>query len=271
MTTLLLAPVFNDDSEAVRQAANRCGWQVVPIHGWDAPRGLASPKLAYYGFLRPLFATILLDALGHVLLEAPLDWLATLPYVYRQREVGFTTLAAARQQTTPAFVKPAEDKQFPAQVYASGALLPDEPAVPNALPVLVAEPVEWTVEYRCFVLEGQVVALSPYRRRGQVLRAFTARPAEITAARRFAQSLLAEESLPPAVVLDVGEIPGRGWAAVEANPTWAAALYGCDAAQVLPVLQRACVPAAQLTTEDLRWIVPRDLETLIGHTSPGGG
>ncbi len=143
--------------------------------------------------------------------------------------------------------------------------------MPGSLPLLVSEPVEWTVEYRCFVLERQVVALSTYSRHGQMQHAPTAAPAEIVEARRFTETLLAEVSLPPAVVLDVGEIAGGGWAVVEANPAWASALYGCEAAHVLPVLRRACVPKAQLSPEDASWVVPREPATLIGYPSVPGG
>jgi hypothetical protein len=41
------------------------------------------------------------------------------------------------------------------------------------------------------------------------------------------------------VVVDVGVIPGRGWAAVELNACWASGVYGCDPAAVLGVLRQA--------------------------------
>ncbi len=46
MTTLILAPVFNEYSEAVRRAAHRSGWRVVPVQGWEMPGGLEAGELA---------------------------------------------------------------------------------------------------------------------------------------------------------------------------------------------------------------------------------
>ena len=47
--------------------------------------------------------------------------------------------------------------------------------------------------------------------------------------------------LPEAVVLDVGLIEQRGWAAVELNPATSSGIYGCDPDRVLSMLEAACV------------------------------
>jgi hypothetical protein len=59
--------------------------------------------------------------------------------------------------------------------------------------------------------------------------------------------------LPPAVVIDVGRMTGRGWGVVEANAAWASGLCGCDPAAVLAVLRRAAVPVSAVTDIDRRW------------------
>jgi hypothetical protein len=257
--TLLLAPLFTEDSNALWRAALAACWTVERVQGWSVPEGLHDADLAYYGSLRAAFVSILMEALGRVLLEPPAGWLAEVPTEYRRREVRLTTLGEARTLASPFFLKPAEHKLFAARVYPSGASLPREPGQDDSLPVLVSEPVQWNVEYRCFVLERQMAALSPYWREGQSARgpgATWAAPAEERrTALEFARALLADPAvpLPPAVVLDVGQIEGRGWAAVETNPVWASALYGCDPTRVLPVLRRACVPADELSGADLRW------------------
>jgi hypothetical protein len=111
----------------------------------------------------------------------------------------------------------------------------------------VAEPVDWLVEYRCFVLEREVVTLSPYRRNGQVIEGHADTlgvPAlETDAARQFASAVLTSASVacPPVFVLDVGQIVDRGWAVVECNECWASGIYACDPVKVLTTLLRACV------------------------------
>lgn len=78
-----------------------------------------------------------------------------------------TTLAEARTLARPTFVKPAGDRCFPARVYESGRGLPGEDVLLGATAVLAAESVDWRVEFRCFVLEGAVLAPSPYWRDGR--------------------------------------------------------------------------------------------------------
>jgi hypothetical protein len=60
-------------------------------------------------------------------------------------------------------------------------------------------------------------------------------------------------ALPPAFVLDVGLMEGRGWAVVEFNPVWSAGLLSSDAGAVLPALLRATRKRGELSAEDARW------------------
>lgn len=61
--------------------------------------------------------------------------------------------------------------------------------------------------------------------------------------RGFVGALLADPGvdLPRAVALDVGVIPGRGWAVVEANAAWGSGLYGADPHEALGVIRHATV------------------------------
>ncbi|HNB74240.1 MAG TPA: hypothetical protein PLS70_24185 [Acidobacteriota bacterium] len=47
------------------------------------------------------------------------------------------------------------------------------------------------------------------------------------------------------MVIDVGVISGKGWAVVEANAAFGSGIYGCDPAQVLPVLAEASCHMSQ--------------------------
>ena len=264
MPTLLLPPRYIPDSVALWRAAVEAGWGVERLPGWTPPPSSGDLEPVLYG--DPLWAGVIAEALSLALLEPPLDWLVRLPAPYRKREVHVTSLRAARQVTEPSFIKPADDKSFPAQVYASGAALPADLELPEVMPVLVSEPVSWEAEFRCFVLDRQVTTLSPYLREGELAKAeddtWPATPEETAGALAFADSLLGDLTVkaPPAFVLDVGVVAGTGWAVVEANPAWASGIYGCDPAGVLPALRRACVPRLRLTKEDAAWVVDRTLE-----------
>lgn len=266
MPTLLLPPRVTDDSVKLWRAAVAAGWSTHRLDRWrvdDVLRSIPPEEVAVYGG----FFIALAEELGLALLEPPLDFLPTLGREFTQRSVRLTTLAEARRLTERAFYKPADDKTFIAKVYASGAELPAEDSLPGALPVLVSDIVHWHVEYRCFVLEGQVATLSPYLRAGE--RVETAEgmypaPDDESAAAAFARRVLETHRgvLPPACVLDVGvmssaEVGSPTWAVIEANPAWGAGTYGCDPAAVLPVIRRACRPLHGLSVSDQRWLTHR--------------
>jgi hypothetical protein len=248
MPTLVLPPRYTEDSIAVSKAAVRAGWEVERLVNWRVPDHLVGQEVVLYG--EPLFAAVVARDLGLSLLEPSPGWLASLPRELTRRIVHFTTLAESRALTSPAFVKPAEDKCFPAGVYESGHGLPSEDVLPGTTPVLAAGPVDWQVEFRCFALDGEVLTLSPYWRGGRLARAedgsWEGAEEEHEEAKQFATAVLRDPraSLPPAVVLDVGVIRNEGWAVVEANAAWGSGIYGCDPDLVLRVVQRACVKAA---------------------------
>jgi hypothetical protein len=239
-------------------AALAAGWDAVRLTSWRVPASLSQRDPVLYG--EPLFADVVAGALGIALFQATFDWLPSLPQRYLQRLVTSTSLTTARQYAHPAFIKPADDKCFPAQIYASGAELPDDAVLPSETPVLISALVSWTVEYRCFVADGQVHTCSPYWRDGALAQAedgtWPAPAAERDAALAFAHTLLADPqvAIPPAFVLDVGIIAGLGWTVVEANSAWGAGIYGCDPSRVLDVLRRAVAPRATLTAERMRWV-----------------
>jgi hypothetical protein len=263
MKTLVLPPRYSPDSIILARTAAEQGWAVERLVGWNAPSWLADQELVLYG--EPLFAAVVTEPLGLALLGPVPDWLTTLPEHLRLRTVQFTTLEAARMIDRPMFIKPAEDKCFQARVYQSGAELPTDELADGTTPVLMAEPVEWTVEWRCFVLDGKVLTSSPYWRDGRLAQkadgSWPATPDERDQALGFAEQVLGcrESSLPPAVVLDVGQIRGKGWAVVEANPAWGSGLYGCAPASVLRVVERACLCRSRLDEGDRRWFWPNDV------------
>jgi ATP-grasp domain, R2K clade family 2 len=241
MPTLILTPRYTEDAQALWRAANRLGWDVERLRSWQVPdelKSIADPVL----YLEGLFGQTLAAEFGLRLLEPPLDWLPNLPEEFRKRRVSLSTLGACRDLVEPAFVKPPNDKSFPARVY-TGAQLPIE--YDNDTPVLVAEVVAWEKEFRCFILDRQIRAISVYLRNGELQRDrdFAVSAAELLEVESFVDLLLADTriELPSTAVLDVGIIRDRGWAVVEQNAAWGSGIYGCDPVRVLEVLQYAAV------------------------------
>ncbi|WP_433475641.1 ATP-grasp domain-containing protein [Spirillospora sp. CA-142024] len=259
MPLLVLSPRYTSDSKVLRAAAGRLGWKTERLGGWRAPARMRGQDVALYG--EPTFVEVIASQVGVALLDVPSGWLPGLPERHRRRSIDVSTLGEVRQSLSePAFVKPADGrKAFEGKVHHSPDELPGEDVLPDETPVFVSEPVLWDVEFRCHVLEGQVVTMSPYLLDGEL--ALTADghwhvpEQDVHEAREYAAHVLKEVPVPPGTVLDVGRIHDRGWAVVEANAAWGAGLYGCDPEQVLRVLARACLDRRHIAPDDRDWVV----------------
>ena len=108
--------------------------------------------------------------------------------------LAVTTLGEARTNLNPRFVKPPNDKSFPAAV-CRGPDLPRE--FPDEMPVLSAEVVEWAIEFRCFILDRQMRTFSVYLRDGvlQKENGYESTEAEDAEVREFVGRMLADPSL----------------------------------------------------------------------------
>jgi hypothetical protein len=199
------------------------------------------------------------------LLEPPLDLLTRLPEALLLRTMNCVPLGDVTGLAIPTFIKPADPLSgaFDAQVYRDIRDIRRRSSLPPETLVLTADPVEWLDEYRCFILEGKVMATSPYVNLGRKVwkpygqgGASMRTPSQVLA---VCERLLAQTqvTLPPAFVVDVGSIEGRGWAVVEFNPVWCAGLLAASPQKVLTVLERACRDAVTLNDADRRWVIPR--------------
>lgn len=234
--TLVLSPQPSLDSQRLRRAAVNSGWQIERPGSASPLRRVTEPVI--YGDAP--FAHDAAEKLGVTLVEPAEDWLARVPENFLRREVCCTTLEDACELRSPAFVKPARGRAFPARVYSTGyELRVVALGLDPKMTVLVSDPVVFEVEYRTFVLKNRIAAASVYARRGGPERTDSF---ELTEAVLFAHEVVYRmaDACPVAFVLDVGRIEGRGWAVVEADPCWGSGLFSCDETRVLEVLEHAC-------------------------------
>lgn len=242
MPTLILTPRYTEDAQGLWGAAGRMGWGVERLSSWRVPAHLVTvPEPVLY--VEVVFAPVFAEAFGVRLAEPPVDWLPSVPEEYRRRTVVLSTLGQARALTEPMFVKPPNDKSFPAKSYRGTELPPDFPA---DSPVLVQEIVHWEKEFRCHILDRQLRTFSIYLRDGELQRdaGFVSSDEEDRELVAFVERFLADPrvSLPKSAVVDVGVIRGRGWAVLEQNAPWGAGIYGCDPMEVLPVIRHSMLP-----------------------------
>ena len=234
--------LLHNEIMALELTAKEMGWEVLSApSGWRLPEEVIGSKAKGVPYGSQTFGEVISQQMGWKLRQNSFDWLAKVPFKYLKRRVDFMTLGEAKKLTERKFIKPADDKCFDAAVYNSGEFKPHE-IIANDYPVLVSEVVQWDLEYRCFVKDGQVLTWSNYLYYGQINSLDHAQevPIELGSLVDFVNNML--EDMPETVpsVVDVGVIPNKGFAIIETNQAWASGLYHCDLGKVLKVLEDSC-------------------------------
>ena len=262
-STLILSSRYTSDTIALNKVASEKGWHIERTQNWRISEHFEMPEnLAVYG--ESLFGAVVSSQIEISLIEPPFNWLAKLPKKYTLRDIEFVNFGEAKDYKKKAFIKPADDKCFPAKVYESGEDLKEFTSLQENTPVLISEPVKWNSEFRFFIADGEIKTFSPYSRNGNLIQnengEWIATEQENQKAYELCQSILENEvnTIPPAVVIDIGEIENRGWAVVEANTCWASGIYGCDPSKVLEVIDKACIRNKNLEELHQKWIVNRE-------------
>ena len=229
---------------ALQTAARELGWDVLGApSGWRLDDELIKAGDSGIPYGSQTFCEVIAQQMNWKLKQNSFDWLARLPQYYLKRKVDSMTLGEAKLLKEKKFIKPADDKCFDAKVYEPGEFNPHE-LIKDDYPVLVSEIVEWALEYRCFVAGHRVYTWSNYLFYGEINdpRYHYMIPSHLGSPERFVSDLLLEIRTPITVpsVIDVGVIPGKGWAVIETNQAWASGLYGCDPIEALKVMEQSC-------------------------------
>lgn len=230
-------------------AAEALGWTVVPAPGgWRLDEELTKSGQRGVPYGSQTFCEVIAQQMGWTLKQNSFDWLSRLDKRYLKRDVKFMTLAEAKKIQESKFIKPADDKVFPAKVYEPGTLVTHE-SIPDNTPTLVSDVVEWDIEYRCFMDGSKVKTWSSYLFYGEIndpryhymVDAYQEHPAGFVNRMMADMNRWGEFPTVPCTI-DVGLIRGKGMAVIETNQCWAAGTYGCDPMEVLSVLEHSCEP-----------------------------
>lgn len=240
--------VAHNEIIALQMAARELGWDVLPApSGWRLDEGLTQSGVKGVPYGSQTFCEVIAQQMNWTLKANSFDWLAKLPEYYLKRNVQFMTLGEAKQLKETKFIKPADDKVFDAKVYAPGELITHE-VVSLDTPTLVSDVVEFDLEYRTFTNGKKVYTWSNY-----VCYEHIADPKYWDMIPhgndRFPHDIVNDvlhhlkfhdtgvTTVPS--VIDVGRIPGKGYAIIETNQCWASGLYGCDPMAALKVMAEA--------------------------------
>lgn len=243
MTVLILSPRYTEDSRILAHAARSMGWQVNRLVNRQIPADLDTTNLVLYG--ESFFVEYLAQELNLTLVVPDPEFLIKLPYEFINRNLKIVKHSEFTPISTPTFIKAADIKSITAKVYQPREEILGLNSLPADTPLLLSEPVVWESEYRCFIREGKLQAMSIYAAGGETAvcasEIWTAQSATDDAAVEFAQKVLADKrvQLPKSVVVDIGLIEQRGWSIIEANPAWSSGIYYCSPEGVLSTLQAA--------------------------------
>jgi len=252
-STLLLASMSLPSARQLAAVAEKRHWQVHALD--ESPDVAVEGQRTFYGGTDRAVEYASRYAL--CLIEPPLDLLARVPPDLLARSVRYGSLGSLSSLSGPVFIKPADPilKCFDAGVYRGVSEVRGRRAIPRDTPVLAAEAVEWTSEFRCFVCEGRIEAWSPYLSFGRPVwkagGAGSIPPSLFAFCERLNDRM--RSIVPPAYVVDVGVLEDGRWAVVEFNPAWCSSILGANVEGVLRVVQRSASFAGSAPPDDLRW------------------
>jgi hypothetical protein len=236
---IVLSPNFSEDSKIISQAVIDTAYTTMRFGSWNVPSEHQQNVVAVYG--EDLFTTVAAAQCNIQLLKPAADWLAKVPTKYTLRNIQYDRFENI-QHVQNKFIKPIDFKFFPAGVYTSVEEIQGYNSIDPQIEVFVSDVVTWAIEVRCFVIDRKLQTWSTYVYKGNIELKDAMLANEETEMQVFLDEFLADKAinLPEAVVIDVGYIPNKGWALIEANPVWSSGVYACDPKKVIQTIVKSC-------------------------------
>ena len=197
------------------------GVETVPFHepgGIDLIEDL-SPTTCVHGFIGPVRR-----ALKRLGIEEPTPKVEDYPEELTEflgRKVWLSDMATIRGDVEPCFIKPAasDQKLFTGHVRGPMGYLIQTAQVPNETEIQCSEPVRFLSEYRCFILEKEILGVRHYKGDYRYYPDYHV----------VERAMFAYKSSPVAYTLDFGVTEDGKTLLVEANDAFALGAYGLPA------------------------------------------
>ncbi len=256
--TLVVTQPFSLMAIGIMHFAKAARWNVIPNVGLMLPADVREGEIAIYGDWRQVCAIAERNWLS--LIAPHSRWLSELPPEFLGRKIEVVTWQQAKNIAEPKFFQSLDEQSEVTGVFDNGGGLPHREDIADDAAMLMSTPVDFEYEFRCFVVDGAVVAISPYNHQGkscQVRGAWKAPEPLHEEAADFCSTLLADSRVdaPRAFVVDVGLMTGVGWVVVAARPTWCSDPYGCPPPGVLEGLKHSCTSRRNVQLSEQRWVV----------------
>ncbi len=247
-TTLIQDERHSPDSSDIWRAAIRRGWRTARVH----PRNIAevarsAGRMVYYG--NTLHAATMGNLLPVALHPINPAYLPSLT-AFTKRKMDMVRFGTVGQPFSERiFAKPIRDKWFEARVYQPGQVISGKAADDDL--IYLSEPVRFTDEVRCFVLNGKVLTASYYILKGEIHDSIPAgshamfnldEAIHATPIPEIVERIHDLSMLPAGVVMDFALTADRGWVLIEFNEAWCSGVYYCDYDKCLTVMEHSQAP-----------------------------
>jgi len=235
-----LSPIYTEDSNNLKKASINSPYELNRFNAkWNVPEEFRDDVIAVYG--EDIYAEIVAEQCNLTLTKPKDNWLAEISEQFTRRKISYGHLKEFVEEEN-IFIKCSDFKSFKAGVFDKVTDIKGFHTLDLDSMVFTSEVVEWELEVRCFVLNNEIKTHSSYWRNSE----FDTNPLsekEEQDLYKFFNSFIHKYSstLPKAIVLDFGIIKEKGWALIEANPSWCSGLYACDAEKALEVIVESCV------------------------------
>lgn len=230
---LLLHMRADCNTNDIWRAAIRAGWSTERV---DLSGRINIPsdttKVRYYG--NTLHASMIEDKVP--LRFLPLDLTILAKTSLTKRQIRLMRADELEDITEPTFIKPAQNKWFPAKVYEPGEF-PKRSQGGAGLSsdmIYVQDPVDMINEVRCFCLDGKILTASYYR----IGHEYCPLSIDDVDRPKILDEMVTELApyYPRGVVLDFA-YARKQWVFLEPNEAFASGLYGCDPEKCLEVIE----------------------------------
>ncbi len=224
---ILVVPEKPDsEREKVALAWQSGGGEVLKLGRFWEPPNLEASRVRLYG--NDTFCLVLAEKLGLELISPPDNLLLNIESDWLKREIQARDLESVSEANFPTFVKSQVPKVFRSGIYQSLTELRLEcDGLDTTTPIIISEIVNMQTEARVFVLGAEIQTFAVYE------------GTEVSGLLDFATRFVQQHELPATCVLDFAHLETRGWAFLEANPTWGAGLNNCD-----PLFAARCIAQA---------------------------
>lgn len=154
--------MYTEDSNNLKKASLNSPYELNRFNAqWKVPEEFRADVIGVYG--EDIYAEIVAGQCGLTLTKPDDDWMAHISEEFTKRKISYGRLKEFTHLEN-VFIKCADFKSFKADVYDKVSNIKGFDTVDPESTVFISEVVDWELEVRCFVLNGEIKTHSSYWR-----------------------------------------------------------------------------------------------------------